>query len=384
MGDAFERGVDRLSSDSKKWHLHPPDVLPLGLADMDFPSSDAVIQALVSRARHGVLGYPTDPSELRDVIVDRMRTHYSWQISQADILFLPCVDVGLGLACYGMSSRGRTIVICPPVYHHIRDLPARTGMNAVEVPLLRDRSGEYALDIPRIGDALAHGPAVLVLCNPHNPIGRVFTADELEDLAHLCLANDVLVCSDEIHCDLVFDGRRHIPLAALAPKLAARMVTLMSPSKGFNLSGLRFGFAVVQDPDLRLRVQEAHRGLVAGGNVMGYAAALAAYRDSDDWLVAALSTLERNRDALSEYVRKELRPMSISPVEGTYLAWLDCRRIRVPGDAQTFFLNQARVALSNGADFGPGGDGFVRLNFACTPDTLERALGRMKEALARI
>ncbi|MEN6370119.1 MAG: PatB family C-S lyase [Thermotogota bacterium] len=383
MSDAFRRGVDRLSSDSKKWHLNPPDVLPLGLADMDFPSSDAVIQALVSRARHGVLGYPTDPSELRDVIVDRMRTRYSWQISRADILFLPCIDVGLSLACHGMSSRRRTLVICPPVYHSIRDLPGETGMEAIEVPLLHDRSEQYALDMPRLGEALAHGPAILVLCNPHNPVGRVFTVDELEDLARLCLANDVLVCSDEIHCDLVFDGRRHVPLAALEPELAARMVTLMSPSKGFNLSGLRFGFAIVQDPDLRRQVQEAHRGLVAGGNVMGYAAALAAYRDSDEWLVAALSTLERNRDALSEYVRNELRPMTMCPVEGTYLAWLDCRRISVPGNAHAFFLNQARVALSNGADFGPGGDGFVRLNFACTPDTLELALGRMKEALAR-
>jgi len=380
----FQENVDRRSSDSKKWHLHPADVLPLSLADMDFPSSGAITRALVSRAEHGVFGYPMDPAELRDAIVDWLYSEYCWRISQADIVLLPCIDVGLRLACSSMSSAVRTVVTCPPVYHHIDDLAAKTGFSGVEVPLLRTPGGEYMLDVPNIGDALSQAPAVFVLCNPHNPVGRVFKAEELERLAHVCSAHDIYVCSDEIHSDLVFDGRQHIPFAALAPQLASRVVTLMSPSKGFNLSGLRFGFAVVQSAGLRQQVEEAQRGLVSGGNVMGYAAALAAYRESEKWLTAALKALERNRDMLSEYVHTELQPISMSPVEGTYLAWLDCREIGVPGSPQAFFLNQARVALSDGADFGSGGDGFVRLNFACTPSTLELALGKMKEALSRV
>ena len=215
-------------------------------------------------------------------------------------------------------------------------------------------------------------------------MGRVFEKSELEHLAKICLHHDIVICSDEIHCDLVFQGHPHVPIASLAPEIAAQTITLFAPSKTFNVAGLSCSVCVVQDPKLRVKMQKAGRGLVSHVNILGYVAALAAYRDGQEWLDALLVYLEANRDYLLEYVATHLPGIKCRKPEGTYLAWLDCREVGIPGNPHEFFLEQARVALNAGTVFGEGGDGFVRLNFGCPRATLTEALDRMRAAIDRI
>jgi cystathionine beta-lyase len=224
---------------------------------------------------------------------------------------------------------------------------------------------------------------MFLFCNPHNPVGRVYRKDELARMAEICLRHDLVICSDEIHCDLVFSGHHHLPIASLAPEIAARTITLMAPSKTFNIAGLHCSFAVIQDQELRQAFQAARGGMVGGTNVLAYAAAIAAYRDGADWLDQVLVYMQANRDYLQGYASEHLPGIDMIPLEGTYLAWLDCRGSRIESKPGEFFRTQAKVALNEGEAFGPGGEGFVRLNLGCPRATLVEALERMRAALAQ-
>jgi cystathionine beta-lyase len=224
---------------------------------------------------------------------------------------------------------------------------------------------------------------VFVLCNPHNPVGRVFRKDELERMAEICLRKGVVICSDEIHCDLLFSGQRHIPIASLDAEIGQNTVTLMAPTKTFNIAGLQCSFAIVQNQELRNKLEHSMKGLVMWVNLMGLTATLAAYRDGQEWLEQVLHYLEGNRDYLYDFVRDHLPMLQIVKPEGTYLGWLDCRNSAIQGNPYEFFLKEARVALNDGTTFGKGGEGFVRLNFACTWVVLSQALERMKAALEK-
>jgi cystathionine beta-lyase len=248
------------------------------------------------------------------------------------------------------------------------------------VPLVEGAT-RYERDLDAFERAIAERTSLFLLCNPHNPVGRVFEMAELERLAEICLRHDVVICSDEIHCDFVFRGYRHVPIASLAPEIAARTITLLAPSKTYNIAGLSCSVGVAQDPDLRARLQRAGRGLLPHVNVLGYVAALAAYRDSQDWLDELLVYLEENRDYVLEYVAAYMPDIRCYRPEGTFLAWLDCREAGIPGCPSQFFLERARVALNDGATFGSGGEGFVRLNFGCPRETLTQALDCMRIAL---
>ena len=225
---------------------------------------------------------------------------------------------------------------------------------------------------------------MFILCSPHNPVGRVYTRRELERLAEICLRHDVLICADEIHCDLLSPGFTHTPIASLAPEIGRRTVTLMAPSKTFNVPGLRFSFAVVPDAALRRQLTRPDVADFSEVNNFGLVAAIAAYRDGQPWLDELLGYLAGNRAAVVDFVRRELPRITIVAPEATYLAWLDCRNSGIPGSAYRFFRERARVALSNGEAFGTGGEGFVRLNFGCPRATLMEALGRMKAALGEL
>jgi cystathionine beta-lyase len=249
--------------------------------------------------------------------------------------------------------------------------------------LVRSADGRYEIDFDALGRAVTPRTRFLMLCNPHNPVGRVWRREELQRLAELCLARGLAIVADEIHGDLVFPGHPHVPIASLAPEVAARTITLMAPSKTWNLAGLKCGLAVIPDAGLRERFLAARVDMVHAVNVLGYVAALAAYKDGGPWLAALLPYLEANRDFAVEYARKHFPGVVVAPPEGTYLAWLDCRRGGIPGgDPFTFFLENARVALNDGATFGRGGQGFVRLNFATPRSVLTEGLERMRAALA--
>ncbi|MGI6375129.1 MAG: MalY/PatB family protein [Anaerolineae bacterium] len=384
MATQFDRMIARLGTDSIKWGLYGDDVLPMWVADMDFQSSPEIIAALHERVAHGVYGYAGDPHELKEVFCHRLLERYGWAVSPEAVVMIPDVSVGFNLACQAAGEPGEGIVMHTPIYHPMLRVPGNAGMVGQLMQLDRDADGRYTFDDDKMRRVISPCTRVFLLCSPHNPVGRVWQCDELQRLAQVCLEHELTIVSDEIHCDLVYGGVQHTPIAALSPEVEARTITLMAPSKTFNMAGLKCALAVIPNPELRRRYERARRGLVPGVNVLAYTAALAAYRDSDEWLRALLVYLEGNRDRLARFVADELPGVRMWAPEGTYLAWLDCRATDLDGLApHEFFLERARVAMNDGADFGAGGEGFVRFNFGCHRATLDAALERLRAALER-
>jgi cystathionine beta-lyase len=380
----FDETPDRLHTDSVKWRHYGDDVLPLWVADMDFPSPQPVIQALEERVAHGVFGYTDDNTQFRQVLVERMAELYNWEIQPQDIVFVPGVVVGFNLASHTVATPDGGVLVQTPVYPPMLAAAAAANMTHQEMELSRLVDGFYSIDFDAFEAAVTAQARLFLLCNPHNPTGRVFTQVELEQMAEICLKREVVICSDEIHCDLIFPGYRHIPIASLDPEIAQNTITLVAPSKTFNTAGLECSVAIIQNPILRERYKKASKGLVGGVNLLGSLAGLVAYRDGDEWLQQLLVYLEANRDFLYDYVQREFPGISMTKPEGTYLAWLDCRQALIQGNPHEFFLREARVALNDGVDFGRGGEGFVRLNFGCSRLTLTEALERMKNSLQRL
>ena len=380
----FDITPDRLHTDSVKWRHYGDDVLPLWVADMDFPSPQPVIQALEERVAHGVFGYTDDNTQFRQVLVERMAELYNWEIQSKDIVFVPGVVVGFNLASHTVATPDGGVLVQTPVYPPMLAAAAAADMTHQEMELSRLVDGFYSIDFDAFEAAVTAQTRLFLLCNPHNPTGRVFTQVELEQMAEICLKREVVICSDEIHCDLIFPGYRHIPIASLDPEIAQNTITLVAPSKTFNIAGLECSAAIIQNPILRERYKKASKGLVGGVNLLGSLAGLVAYRDGNGWLQQLLVYLEANRDFLYDYVQREFPGISMTKPEGTYLAWLDCRQALIQGNPHEFFLREARVALNDGVDFGRGGEGFVRLNFGCSRLTLTEALERMKNSLQRL
>ncbi len=373
--------IDRRHTESAKWNYYSDDVLPLWVADMDFSSPEPVIRALRERVEHGIFGYGCEPQELRELLVARLQHLYSWSVSPDAIVFLSGVVPGVHVSCRAFVQPGEGILVQTPVYPPIVRAAETMGRVSQEMELTREVDGTYSIDMDTFRAAIDDRTRLFVLCNPHNPVGRVFRRDELEHMAEACLQNRVIICSDEIHGDLIFSESRHVPIASLSPEIAAQTITLMAPSKTFNIAGLQCAFAVIPDPALRQAFEATRRGLVDHPNILAYIAATAAYRDGGPWLAQVLRYLEANRDYLLAHAAEYLPGILIGKPEGTYLAWLDCRQAGIPGDPHAFFLEQARVALNDGASFGRGGEGFVRLNLGCPRSLLQEGLARMRAAL---
>jgi cystathionine beta-lyase len=376
----FDTCLERRRTESDKWGKYPADVLPLWVADMDFVSPEPVQRALMERVSHGVYGYGRDLPELRDLIVARMSSRYGWQILADDIVFIPGIIRGFNLACHTLAEPDGGVFVQTPIYPPVLVAPRHASQKREEATIAQMPDGTYQIDWDAFEAALTPETHLFILCNPHNPVGRVFRYDELARMAEICLRRGITVCSDEIHADLLYSGQTHIPIASLDLEMARNTITLMAPSKTFNIAGLDCSFAIIQNPELRKRYQHAAHGLVSGVNILGWIAAIAAYRDGQDWLTQALAYLESNRDFLFEFVQRELPGIKMSKPEATYLAWLDCRETGI-NDPYGHFLEKAHVALNDGKTFGQGGKGFVRLNFACPRNTLEDALGRIKASL---
>jgi cysteine-S-conjugate beta-lyase len=379
----FDRPVERRGTDSIKWGFYPEDVIPLWVADMDFRSAAPVIEALRRRVDHGVFGYTRPTEALRHAVRDRMREMYQWVVGDEELLFLPGIVCGLNVAIQAFAGPGEGILAQPPVYFHFLKDPVHHGRALMDPPLVR--SGDtYEIDFDRFENAITDRTRMFILCNPHNPVGRVFTRAELEKIAEICLRRSLIICADEIHCDLLYSGQRHIPIASLSPEVADRTVTMMAPSKTYNLAGLECSYAIIRNEELRRRWQATALGIVPWVNIMGHVSALSALRDGQEWLQQVMAYLEENRDFLSGVLRERMPDVRMCRMEATYLAWLDCSEAGIQGNPAAFFAREARVGLNNGPDFGSGGEGFVRLNFACPRSTLAEALDRMASALARI
>jgi cystathionine beta-lyase len=380
----FDQIIDRRHTESIKWHRYAEDVLPMWVADMDFRSPEPVIQALRERVEHGIFGYGRAPEALREVIVDRMEQLYDWQVSPEEVMFFPAVVTAFNLVCHATASAGEGVLLQTPVYYPMLRAPGNAGLSNDEMVLTRRPDGHYEVDFDLMEETITERTRVFILCSPHNPVGRVFHRDELERMAEICLRNDVVICSDEIHADIVLGDNHHIPTASLAPEVSQQTVTLISPSKTYNLAGLKCSVAIVQNPELRANLEATYPDLIPSTNILGYRAALAAYAEGQPWLDALLAYLEDNLDYLLQRVQSDLPGVTLARPEGTYLAWLDCHDAPIPGNPHDFFLERARVAMNDGATFGRGGEGFVRLNLGCPRSMLAEALDRMGQALSTL
>jgi len=385
MSYDFDGAPSRQGTDSLKWQRYG-DALPLWVADMDFPAPEPVLAALQERVAQGVFGYGAPPEALTETLCARMADLYQWAVTPEQIVYLPGLVCGLNGVCRAIGAPGDEVLVQTPVYPPFLAAPGHHERRLVTVELtaeLRDGRLYYTFDDAAFATAISARTRLFMLCHPHNPVGRVFNSTELDRLAGLCERYDLTVCSDEIHCDLLLDGRRHTPFATLGPEIAQRCITLMAPSKTFNLPGLGASFAIIQNPALKKRFKQALRGIVPDANILGLAAALAAYQHGGDWLRELLPYLAANRDDLADTVARSLPGVRATIPEATYLTWLDCREAGIPGNPHAFFLKQAGVALNDGAAFGPGGEGFVRLNFGCPRARLTEGLERMQAALLK-
>ena len=380
----FDQIIERRGTDSIKWGLYPDDVLPLWVADMDFVSPEPVVDALRRRVEHGVFGYGAEPIELRGVLCDHLQKLYDWRVDPEAFVFLPGVVTGFNLVCHVVGTSGDDVLIQPPIYPPFLSAPTNSDRSAVHAPLTYTGNG-YEIDFDAFEATITPRTKLFLFCNPHNPTGHVFSRTELERLAEICIRRDLIICSDEIHKDFVYDGYHHVPIASLGPEVAERTITLFSPSKTYNIAGLQFSVAVATNPELRGRLKAATEGILdVPVNLMGYIAALAAYKQGDEWLFQVLKYLESNRDFVMRYVRERLPGITMVEPQGTYLAWLDCRGAGIDDEPAKFFLKRAKVVLSKGALFGAAGEGFVRLNFGCPRSILKETLSRMDVALASL
>ncbi|HEX5801495.1 MAG TPA: PatB family C-S lyase [Azospira sp.] len=374
---AFDRVIDRRAGDSIKWSRYAgaanPDILPLWIADMDFAAPPAVIAALQRRVAHGVFGYAGPSPALIEATIGHLERHYGWRIEPDWLVWLPGLVSGLNLACRAVDG---AVLTATPVYPPFMSAPRFSGRTLATVPLRLD-GGRWRWDWPAMEAALTPATRLLLLCHPHNPVGRAWDDDELAALADFCRRHRLIVCSDEIHCDLILDRRRHRPFALLGDDLAARSMTLMAPSKTFNVPGLGCAFAVIPEAGLRRAFVGAMAGIVPHVNLLGLVACEAALGDADDWHAALLDVLRRNRDRVEAAVAA-LPGIAMTHVEATYLAWIDVRGLGLERPQHHFEAHG--LGLSDGADFGA--PGWLRLNFGCPAATLDDALHRLAAGVA--
>ncbi len=379
MNDSFDfdRIIDRRNTASLKWDRYKgKDVIPLWVADMDFQAPRPILDALHERVTHGVFGYGLPPEELVQAVVDRMLQLYGWAIKPSWIVWMPGVVSALNVVCRACGEDGDEVLTFSPIYPPFLSAPPSSRRAIRTIPLVRE-AGRFGMDAERFESEIDDRSRLLILCNPHNPVGRRFDRGEIERIAEVCLRRNLVICSDEIHCDLILDGGQHTPTASLSPKISARTITLMAPSKTFNVPGLSCSFAIIEDAELRAKFNKAQHGIVPGVNVLGYTACLAAYRDCEPWRMALLDYLRGNEQLVHRTINGEIPGLSMDHVEATYLAWIDTRPLNLPNPGR--FFEHAGVGLSDGKHFE--GEGFVRLNFGCPRATLQAGLERMKRAV---
>jgi cystathionine beta-lyase len=373
----FDRIIDRRDTASEKWEKYrDTETLPMWVADTDFMSPPAVIEALQQRISHGVFGYTQTPAELNRLVIERMHRLYGWTIAEDWLVWLPGLVCGLNLSCRSLGAEGDSVLAPKPVYPPFMTAPRLSSRQLITVPM-QQQGARWLLDFDALQAAITADSRLLLFCNPHNPGGTCYRRDELERLAAIAQQHDLVVCSDEIHCDLILQpGVQHLPLASLNSTIEARTITLMAPSKTYNIAGLGCSFAIIPDPELRKTFRRVRRGIVPDVNLLGYTAALAAYRDGDAWNRRQLDYLRGNRDYLVREINR-IPGLHMEPVEATYLAWIDVSAAKLDNPAH--FFEQAGVGMSPGRDFGD--DRFMRLNFGCPRGLLEEAVRRIRSAM---
>ena len=393
MPSQFDKIIDRrASSNSNKWHRFEEDILPMWVADMDFAAPPPILGALHGAIGHGILGYEDPQKQLRQNVAERMRKLYAWDVKAEDVVPVPGLVTGFNIAARITCQPGDGILIQPPVYFPFMKVQKNTDTVMQIAELKKVTHGHtlhHEIDWGVFEDALHSEDAktsMFLFCNPHNPTGTIYSDEELARLAEICEREDILICSDEIHSELLLDGNKHTPIAAISPEAAQRTITLVAASKTFNVAGLFVGFAIIQNDSIRRKFKADLEKLTFHTNSLGQIASEVAYSgECDEWLDELLIYLAKNRDLVVDFVEKNLPGVRVSTPEATYLAWLDFSELiesgKIEGPLQKLFMEKGEVAFNEGADFGPGGEGFVRLNFGCPRVTLLEGLKRIKSAL---
>ncbi|MEX1020603.1 MAG: MalY/PatB family protein [Litorilinea sp.] len=392
MAFDFDTVVERRGTDSAKWNRFGDDVLPMWVADMDFPSPPAVIAALHKRIEHGFFGYSFGSAQLSDVICERLAREQQWEVTPDDLVYLPGLVCGLNIVTRAVGEPGDGVLVNTPVYPPFLSAPTNQGrtIQTADMALTRQPrpqgAGEilyYTPDLDALQAAVTDETRLFILCNPHNPVGREFTRDELTQLGEFCVRNNLTICSDEIHADLLLGDTHHTSIAGLDSELADQTITLLAPSKTFNLPGLGLSVAVIQNEALRTRFRSVMAGIVPHPNILGYTAALTAYTECDEWLTELRAYLTANRDYMVDFVTAHFPHIPLTVPEATYLGWLDLRGAQLGDNPADALLETAKVAVGNGADFGAAGQGFVRINFGCPRALLQEGLERIGQGLRK-
>ena len=384
----FDELIDRTQHHSAKWGMVDSDCLPMWVADMDFRSPPSAINAMIERARHGVFGYTFDPPKLKEVVVERMSRLYDWQITTDDVLFSPGLVLALCAVCRGFGKPGDAVLIQTPVYGSFFKAVTTNQKFTYNIDMdyvVDDaHTFHYECDYDAF-EMAAREPqtSIHLQCNPQNPAGFVYSPAELERIGEICLENDVLIVADEIHSDLILEGK-HIPIAALSDEIAQQTLTMIAPSKTFNLAGMACSVLITQNKEIRDTMAAALQSISAHVNIMGYEAAYGAYEGGDEWLRQLLVYLRDNRDFAIDYIRRHLPQIKTTIPTSTYLLWMDMRDLPIDGDLIKFCHETAGVAPSPGTFFGTAGEGFVRLNFGCPRSTLELGLDRLRAAVDQL
>ena len=376
----FDEAINRRGTNSAKWDWIDEDVMAMWVADMDFKCAPEIVARIKAKAEEGIYAYPYYGKEVEHAVAVWMKKRHGWKIDPESVVPTAGVVVGFHLASAAVAKAGDSYLMQTPAYMHYFSVKDNLRLERRETGLVQEEDGSFVVDWDDFESKIDETTKVFHLCNPHNPTGKVFNEDELRKKADICLENDVLICSDEIHSDIVYSGSKHIPIASLSDEIAQNSVTLVAPSKTFNVAGFQASAAIIPNPELRKKYEGARMGLTEWLNMMANEVLLASYQEGEAWLEELLVYLEGNRDALCDFVEREMPGVKMTKPDSTFLAWLDCRELNIEGNLMKFFRENAKVELVNGLRFGKNGKGYVRFNFGCPRAQMMEALGRMRDA----
>ena len=388
---SFDEVIDRSGTQSIKWDLYEKDTLPLWVADMDFRSPKPIIDAIVERATHGIFGYAYYPSSYYDVLIKWFKRNYKWEIKKEWLVFTPGVLFAINLAIKSFSNPGDKVILQNPVYYPFYGTITTNGRQVLLNPL-KLVNGRYQMDFDNLEEITKDSRAkLLLLCNPHNPVGRLWNKGELTNLGDICIKNDIIIIADEIHCDLVYPGHKHTNFASISTNFAQKSITCTSASKTFNLPGLQLSNIIIPNQKIRQTFNNSLESVFIPEelgyipNILSIVALQAAFEKCDDWLESLILYLKDNLEFLKSFIEENLPQIKIIEPEGTYLVWLDFRDLNMEDlQLEHFLLKRAKVVLDGGYKFGQGGEGFQRINIACPRSILEEALNRIYVALKEL
>ena len=378
-------GTDCIKYDRREEIFGVKNIIPMWVADMDFNTPDFVVESLQKRLKHEIFGYSFRPDEYYVSMINWLKSRHNWNVEKDWISFCPGIVPALNFCTLAYTQPGDSIIVQPPVYFPFFSAAESHGRKLIYNRLI-ESEGKSVMDYNSLVSGIDSKTRMIFISNPHNPVGRVWTPEELNNLADICLNNNILMISDEIHCDLVLPGFTHCPLASLSEKIAAKTVTLIAPSKTFNLAGLSTSSVIIPDPSLRKSFNRIVDNLhVGNGNIFGTIASISAYTNGHKWLDALLDYIDHNVEFVKDYCREMIPEIIPIQPEATYMIWLDCRKFAMTGkELQNFFVTKAGVGMNEGSTFGPGGEGFMRMNLGATHNTVMKAMEQIEKAVESI